>query len=106
MMTMLVVAIVLHGFSYDFVFVSGYLYVDGHVREDVRAQSQGLLVVFTQGIGFFLSSQIFVNRVFTPMIAQEDSLSTWKAFWMTPVWYLVVVTIAFAILFRQRKDTP
>ncbi len=82
---------------------SGYLYVDGHVHEDVRAQAQGLLVVFTQAIGFFLNSQIFVNQVFTPLIAQDDSLATWKAFWMTPVWFLVVVLIGFAVLFRENK---
>ena len=101
-MAMMVVAVLLHGFSYDFVFVSGYLYVDRHVREDVRAQAQGLLVVFTQGIGLLLSSQIFVSRVFTPMIAKEDSLDTWKAFWMTPVAYLIVVFFLFAILFREK----
>jgi nucleoside transporter len=105
MMTMLVIGVLLHGFSYDFVFVSGYLYVDGQVREDVRAQAQGLLVVFTQGIGFFLSSQIFVNRVYTPMFEKEDSLATWKAFWMTPVWYLVVILVAFAFLFRETKPS-
>ena len=105
MMTMMVVAVILHGFSYDFVFVSGYLYVDNHVREDVRAQAQGLLVVFTQGIGFLLSSQIFVSRIFTPMSAKDDSLATWKAFWMAPVMYLTIVTIVFAILFRERKKT-
>jgi len=64
MMTMMVAAVVLHGFSYDFVFISGFLYVDRNVREEVRAQAQGLLVVFTQGIGFLLSSQIFVKIVY------------------------------------------
>ncbi|MAG94443.1 MAG: MFS transporter [Planctomycetaceae bacterium] len=104
MMSMMVVAVVLHGFSYDFVFVSGYLYVDRHVHEDVRAQAQGLLVVFTQGIGFFLSSQIFINRIFKNMIAKDDSLATWQDFWMTPVLYLIVVFVAFAVLFRERDE--
>jgi nucleoside transporter len=104
-MAMLVAAVILHGFSYDFVFISGYLYVDGHVREEVRAQAQGLLVVFTQGIGFFLSSQIFVNLVYAPMIKKDDSLATWQAFWMTPVFYLIVVFVAFAVLFREKKKT-
>lgn len=107
MMTMLVVAVVLHGFSYDFVFVSGYLYVDSHVNEEVRAQAQGLLVVFTQGIGFLLSSAIFVNRIFVPMNAQDPSIATWKTFWMTPVLYLLVILVLFALLFRTSdKDTP
>lgn len=100
MMTMMVIAVVLHGFSYDFVFISGFLYVDRNVREEVRAQAQGLLVVFTQGIGFLLSSQIFVSLVY-PAVAQEEKRATWKAFWMTPVIYLVVVFVLFAILFRE-----
>jgi nucleoside transporter len=103
MMTLMVFGVILHGFSYDFVFVSGYLYVDSQVKESVRAQAQGLLVVFTQGIGFLLSSQIFVNHIYAPMIEKDDSLATWKAFWMTPVWYLGVVLIAFALLFRETK---
>jgi nucleoside transporter len=96
MMTMMVIAVVLHGFSYDFVFISGYLYVDRQVREEVRAQAQGLLVVFTQGIGFLLSSQIFVN------IVLPAERATWKAFWLTPVFYLVVVFVLFALLFREK----
>lgn len=101
MMGMLVVAVVLHGFSYDFVFISGYLYVDRHVDEQVRAQAQGLLVVFTQGIGFLLSSTIFVNRIFAPINAEDPSLTGWKTFWMTPVIYLVVVLVLFGLLFKS-----
>ena len=106
MIAMLFIGVILHGFSYDFVFVSGYLYVDRHVHQDVRAQAQGLLVVFTQGIGLFLSSQIFVNLVYAPMITKEDSLDTWKTFWLTPVLYLIVVLVAFAFLFRERHEKP
>ncbi|MBM83236.1 MAG: MFS transporter [Planctomycetaceae bacterium] len=106
MMAMMAMAVILHGFSYDFVFVSGYLYVDGQVKEDVRAQAQGLLVVFTQGIGFFLSSQIFVTRIFTPMIEMENSLATWSSFWMTPVVYLIVVLLLFGFLFREKRAEP
>ena len=104
-MAMLVAAVLLHGFSYDFVFVSGYLYVDRHVREEVRAQAQGLLVVFTQGIGFFVSSQIFVNLVHTRVFEKGDPDANWQAFWMTPVFYLIVVFVAFAVLFREKKKT-
>ena len=70
-LTMMAMAVILHGFSYDFVFVAGYLYVDRHVRDDVRAQAQGLLVVFTQGIGFLLSSQIFVGLVFSRIVGES-----------------------------------
>ncbi len=103
MLAMLVIGVLLHGFSYDFVFISGYLYVDRNVKEEIRAQAQGLLVVFTQGIGFLLSSKIFVDYLFTPMMAENDSLETWKSFWMTPVLYLIGVLVLFAFLFKEKN---
>ena len=60
-----------------------------------------MLVVFTQGFGLLLSSQIFINRIFAPMSAGDKSRSMWQVFWMTPVLYLIVVFVLFAILFRE-----
>jgi MFS family permease len=103
MMAMLVVAIVLHGFSYDFVFISGYLYVDRHVDEGVRAQAQGMIVVFTQGVGFFLSSQIFVARVYPKMVGEDGSLADWQRYWLAPAALMAVVLVGFCLLFRESK---
>ncbi len=103
MWTMMVVAVLLHGFSYDFVFISGFLYVDRHVKEEVRAQAQGLLVVFTQGIGFLLSSQILVSRVYPAVMGEEGGLAGWQRFWMVPVGYLVAVLVLFAVFFREDR---
>ena len=102
--TMLVLAIVLHGFSYDFVFVSGYLYVDRYVREDIRAQAQGLLVVFTQGIGFFLSSQIFVGEISRRMIEDSDSAAQWQSYWLVPAIYMAIVLVMFSLCFRDQNS--
>ncbi len=106
MWTMMVVAVVLHGFSYDFVFISGFLYVDRHVKEEVRAQAQGLLVVFTQGIGFLLSSQILVGMVYPAVMGEDGDLAGWQRFWLVPVGYLVAVLVLFAIFFREDKPIP
>lgn len=95
--------VLLHGFSYDFVFVSGYLYVDRHVDEKVRAQAQGLLTVFTQGIAFLISSQVLSGYYATKIMGDEATFAEWKQFWMLPVAYLVVILIVFAILFREKK---
>ena len=95
--------VLLHGFSYDFVFVSGYLYVDRHVDEKVRAQAQGLLTVFTQGIAFLISSQVLSGYYATKIMGDEATFAEWKQFWMLPVAYLVVILIVFAILFREKN---
>ncbi len=100
MLAMLTTAVVLHGFSYDFVFISGFLYVDKHVKEEVRAQAQGLLVVFTQGIGFFLSSQIFVGLIY-PKVMGKSGDAAWQIFWLIPSGYMFVVLLLFCFLFKE-----
>ena len=102
-MALLVAGVVLHGFAYDFVFVAGYLYVDKHVSEKVRAQAQGLLTVFTQGIGFVLSSQIFSGVIFLKVVGESGGLDEWKTFWLYPMAYLLVVFFVFIILFKEDK---
>lgn len=100
-MPLLVAGVLLHGFAYDFVFVAGYLYVDKHVSQKVRAQAQGLLTVFTQGIGFLLSSQIFAGAVFRNVVGDSGGLNEWKTFWLYPMAYLMVIFFVFLFLFRE-----
>ena len=103
MMALMVGAVLLHGFSYDFVFVSGYLYVDGHVKEEVRAQAQGLLVVFTQGIGFLLSSQIFVGLVYPRVVGEGGGGAAWREYWLIPAGFMAVVLVFFCLFFRDDR---
>ena len=106
-MPLLLAGVLLHGFSYDFVFISGFLYVDQHVDEKVRAQAQGLLTVFTQGIAFLISSQLFAGYYFTKVVTDTEmnDFSQWQEYWLLPVAYLVVVLILFLFLFKDRKET-
>ena len=103
MMSMLVFAVLLHGFSYDFVFVSGYLYVDRHVHENVRAQAQGLLVVFTQGVGFLLSSQIFVGGVFPRIVDDNANLGQWQSYWLVPSVFMGIILALFWVFFHDHR---
>ena len=97
--------VLLHGFSYDFVFVSGYLYVDRHVDEKVRAQAQGLLTIFTQGIAFLISSKLLCDIYATKILGEEATFGEWKQFWMLPVAYLVVILILFGLTFHEKKPS-
>ncbi len=101
---LLLIGVLLHGFSYDFVFVSGYLYVDKHVDEKIRAQAQGLLTVFTQGIAFYISSNLLSGYYYGKIVTDQTNFSQWKEFWMLPVGYLVVILILFIIFFRDKKS--
>lgn len=103
-LTLMTIAVLLHGFSYDFVFISGNLFVDRHVDENIRAQAQGLLVVFTQGIGFLLSSQIFVSLVFPRVVGETGGPSQWQQFWLAPAGFMAVVLVLFWGTFRESNE--
>ncbi len=72
--------IILHGICYDFFFVTGQIYTDKVAPAAIRSQAQGMLVLFTLGLGMFIGAQVAgtVEEQFTPSddLAKTDAALT------------------------------
>lgn len=65
---MLLIGVTVHGICYDFFFVTGQIYTDQTAPREIRGQAQGLLVLFTLGLGMLIGAQVAgrVEGHFTP----------------------------------------
>ncbi len=98
----ILIGILIHGICYDFFFVTGQIYIDKKTAPEVRGQVQGLLVLLTQGIGFFLGTQLsglFVNTYGT---AGQLDLGGWATFWYIFAGATFLFSVAFVMLFNDR----
>jgi nucleoside transporter len=54
----ILLALLLHGFAYVFVFVGAYIYVDKKAPPDLRASAQSLIAFLMLGVGMFLGTTL------------------------------------------------
>ena len=70
---MLLLGVTVHGICYDFFFVTGQIYTDQVAPKAIRSQAQGLLVLFTLGLGMMIGAQVAgkVEAHYTPPESAE-----------------------------------
>lgn len=100
---MLLLGIIIHGICYDFLIVSGQIYVDRKFDIAARSRAQAFLTLITQGIGIVVGSNIagVVYGMHTVGEAHD-----WRAIWMVPAVVALVSAVLFALFFRERAGAP
>ena len=98
---MILGGILLHGMSYDFIFVMGRMYVDKAAGDSLRASAQGLHAVFTLGAGMFVGS--WLAGVVAQSYTNAAGVHDWKSIWLVPAIMSAVLIPVFLALFREKS---
>ncbi|PZU60614.1 MAG: MFS transporter [Sphingobium sp.] len=87
--------VALHGVCYDFFFVAGAIYTSKIATpHGVNAQAQGMLTLFTYGVGMLLGSQI--GGWLYAQLPATPTIGDWHQMW----WYPAIAAAAIAIIFQ------
>ena len=103
--SMLYIGIALHGLCWDFFFVTGYLYTDSVAGEKIKGQAQGLIIMFTQGIGMLVGSYL-AGSLFNQTVTAHgtEALEQWQVFWFYPAIIAIIVAVVFFFFFKFPKS--
>lgn len=98
---MIILSCIIYGMAFDFFNISGSLFVETQSTPEIRASSQGLFMMMTNGFGAFLGSRIsgiVIDKYFTLAGGSFD----WKGIWFAFAGYSLVIAIFFAIFFKHK----
>ncbi len=92
---MLVLSMIVYGVAFDFFNISGSLFVENETDPSIRSSAQGVFMIMTNGFGAFIGSYIAGWVV---------GVAGWPNSWFVFAGYSLVVTIAFAIVFKYKHE--
>jgi MFS family permease len=96
-MWMFYFAILLHGFCFDFFFMTGQLYTDQEAPAHLRGTAQGFLTFLTYGVGMFIGSMLSgVALDFFTTAGKHD----WTTFWLSSAGGSFAILLLVAAFFR------
>ncbi|MBD8678734.1 MFS transporter [Sphingomonas sp. CFBP 13720] len=94
------VGVALHGICYDFFFVAGAIYTSNIATpKGVNAQAQGMLTLFTYGVGMLLGSQI--GGFLYAQLPANPGIADWQAMWWYPAIAAALIALLFQVSFRD-----
>lgn len=105
MYSMLFIGILLHGVSYDFYFVTGYIYVDKKAPAHMRTAAQGLITLICQGFGSFIGNWLGGRAMTAFQLPEAHNGMTfdWFTVWGVGAAMVFAVMLLFVLFFREKS---
>ena len=100
-----ILSMIVYGMAFDFFNISGSLFVDKEVSTNLRSSAQGLFMMMTNGFGAtigVLAAQAIVNN-YCQYNESGLLVGDWTTVWYIFAGFALVVAIAFAFIFREKK---
>ncbi len=101
---MIILSNIIYGMAFDFFNISGSLFVETQCKPEIRASSQGLFMMMTNGFGSIigaLASGLIIKAFFIMDSGQKD----WHGIWLAFACYSLLIAILFAVLFKHKHDS-
>ena len=101
-LVLIVLSCIVYGMAFDFFNISGSLFVETSTSPKIRSSAQGLFMMMTNGFGAIFGSVVsgfLIDQYFT-----SDSGKDWQNIWLTFAIYALVITVAFAFLFKHKHN--
>ncbi|MCX6268105.1 MAG: nucleoside permease [Bacteroidetes bacterium] len=99
---MIILSCIVYGMAFDFFNISGSLFVESTTDSKIRSSAQGLFMMMTNGFGAYLGSKIsgyIIDNFYTTAQGKD-----WHGIWLAFAIYALIVTVAFAILFKHKHN--
>jgi len=95
-----------YGVAFDFFNVSGGLYVDKECPPAMRASGQGLFMLMTNGLGATIGTLAAgkIINVHCHWTSEGYLVGDWRTCWLIFAGYALTVGLAFAFMFRTKKE--
>jgi len=104
---LLVSSCLVYGVAFDFYNVSGSLFVNRECEPGIRSSAQGLFMMMGSGLGSTVGMfgvqwvvDRYVNSAADPMAVWQG----WQTSWYIFAAYALIIAIAFAVIFRERRE--
>ena len=98
---MIILSCIVYGMAFDFFNISGSLFVETTTDANIRASSQGLFMMMTNGVGAWIGSKSSGYIVDSYTI---DGVRNWQPIWLIFAGYSLVVALLFVLLFKHEHN--
>ncbi|MFY8089785.1 MAG: nucleoside permease [Chitinophagaceae bacterium] len=98
---MIILSCIVYGMAFDFFNISGSLFVETTTDANIRASSQGLFMMMTNGVGAWIGSKSSGYIVDSYTI---DGVRNWQPIWLIFAGYALVVAVLFVVLFKHEHN--